>query len=91
MNRPSENMQELEEAISRFATMFELVFDNDWEMTKICISDSSYVEDNATFINPGVNDEDNNWGNRGSLLSAHRNLVKVLEKNGIPHSIAFGD
>jgi hypothetical protein len=34
MSLPSENIRELEEAISSFLTSFELVFDNDWDMTK---------------------------------------------------------
>ena len=91
MNRPSENMHELEEAISSFLTSFEIVFDNDWDMTKNCITDTCFIEDNATFLQPGVSDESNNWWNRGSLLSSYRHLAKVLEKNNIPHSVAFDE
>jgi hypothetical protein len=74
MHRPSESVRELEEAISSFITSFELVFDNDWEMTKSCITDDCFIRENGTFIQPGVSDESNNWGNRGSLLWEHFTL-----------------
>lgn len=85
MYRPSENLRELETAISNFVTSFELVFDNDWQVTKNCITDQYFIKEGYTFIEPGVNDESSNWWNRGSLLSAYRDLVEVLEKNNIPH------
>jgi len=87
MDRPSESMREIEEAVSSFVSSFELVFDNDWEMTKNCITDDCFIRNNGTFIQPGVGDETSNWWNRGSLLAAYRHLVEVLEKNNIPHSI----
>ncbi|NET70453.1 MAG: hypothetical protein F6K62_05495 [Sphaerospermopsis sp. SIO1G2] len=78
--------RELEEAISNFIISFEGVFDHDWDMTKNCITDDCFIRDNGTFIQPGVSDESNNWWNRGSLLSAYRHLIEVLDKNNIPHS-----
>ena len=90
MNNQSDNDRELEEAISDFVSIFELVFDNDWEKTKSSITDSSYVtEDGGTFIHPGVVDESNNWWNRGSLLSSYRRLLEVMERHDIPHGIDY--
>ncbi len=38
------------------------------------------IEDNATFISPMVDDETEDWGNRGRLLTAYRQLKNILEK-----------
>jgi Uma2 family endonuclease len=81
MDRPSEHIRELEEAISRFIISFELVFGIDWDLTKSYIADDCFIRENGTFIQPDVSDESNNWWNRGSLLSAYRHLIEVLEKN----------
>lgn len=90
MDRPSENVRKLEEAISDFVTSFELVFDIDWQMTKNCIADPSYlIENSGTFIHPGVDDESSNWWNRGNLLASYRHLIEVLEKHSIPHGIDY--
>lgn len=89
MDSPSQTVRELEEAISKFITSFELVFDNDWEMTKGCISNDTLIGDNGTFIHPDVSDESNNWWNRGGLLDAYRHLLEVMDKNSIPHSNFF--
>jgi len=62
----------------RFVGSFEAVFgDIDWEMTRDIINSDSlehYIHPNGTFIEPCVDDESNNWGNRGSLLSTYRDL-----------------
>jgi hypothetical protein len=89
MDSPSQRVHELEEAISKFITSFELVFDNDWEMTKNCITNDILICDNGTFIHPDVNDESNNWSNRGGLLDTYRHLLDVMDKNSIPHSNFF--
>jgi len=89
MDRPSQRVHELEEVISKFITNFELVFDNDWEMTQSCIANGDLIGNNGTFINPDVSDESNNWGNRGALLDIYRHLLEVMDKNSIPHSNFF--
>ncbi len=69
----------LVDAIADFLWYFELVFDNDWEMTRTCIQKPEfYFSDRGTFIRPGVEDESNNWGNRGSLLASYRRLKDLL-------------
>lgn len=81
-----QNLQELEEAIADFVKSFKLVFDYDWETTKLCIPEEYLIKENGTFIQPGVSNESSNWWNRGSLLSRYRHLIEVLDKNGIQHS-----
>ena len=74
--------QELREAVKHFVGMFELVFDNDWEMSKLCLDEDNrqyYIQDNGTFINPRVEDEYNNWSNRGHLLKSYRTLKAILD------------
>lgn len=76
--------QDLEKAASAFVDSFELVFDNDWWHTKHSIEDSeSYIKPAGTFLNPGVDDEHNDWANRGNLLDAYRKLRAVLNSRGI--------
>ena len=71
-------MENLLSASTEFVEMFEAVFGNDWDLTKDRIKDPAYVEPKGTFVNPGVEDEDNNWANRGSLLRAYRSLKQLL-------------
>ena len=70
-------------ALMSFWCSFEAVFgDADWEMTKgvlTCDMLDWYIHPNGTFLEPGVEDESNNWGNRGSLLSSYRRLKQQLE------------
>lgn len=73
---------ELLMALRSFLDSFELVFgETDWETTRDIIKSDSlkyYIHQNGTFIDPGVDDESNNWWNRGSLLSAYRRLKHQL-------------
>lgn len=76
--------KELNLLISDFMLSFNAVFDLDWDHTKLCFAESKYyIEPRGTFINPGVEDEENNWGNRGGLLSAYRELVEYIAINKI--------
>ena len=77
-------MAELLKAVDAFARMFELVFDNDWPTTQRNIADPTYlIEEQGTFIQPLVEDEGNNWANRGALLDAYRRLLQCMEDCGI--------
>lgn len=76
----SRDRHEFEEALSEFISSFELVFDNDWDLTQSRITDSNYVSPDGTFLHPKVNDESNNWGNRGALLSSYRRLREVMQE-----------
>ena len=70
-------------ALMGFWIRFEAVFgEADWEMTRdvlTCDMLEHYIHPNGTFLEPGVEDESNNWGNRGSLLSSYRILKRQLE------------
>ena len=88
----SDGMAELIEALREFVSMFELVFDGDWEMTRACVENPEYlISKEGTFITPLVDDESNNWWNRGSLLAAYRNLLSCMEKCGIQRSVPWSD
>ena len=68
---------ELEKAISEFVGAFETVFRYDWSYTKDMIGDEAQ---GANFIEPGLEDEEEDWGSRAELLEKYRHLVKVMKK-----------
>ena len=77
-------MTELLRAIDLFASMFELVFDNDWSTTQDNIANSAHlIDEQGTFIRPLIEDEGDNWANRGALLSAYRDLLHCMEDCGM--------
>jgi hypothetical protein len=69
---------ELIVSLFSFIDRFELVFgETDREYTREAIGgdQAKYsIHPNGTFLEPGVEDESNNWGNRGSLLMTYRCL-----------------
>lgn len=70
-------------ALVELLSAMELVFDNDWECTKANIGDDPdgiMIARNGTFLNPRVEDEQNNWANRAVLLEAYRNAQIVCEE-----------
>jgi hypothetical protein len=73
---------ELLMALRSFIDSFEVVFgESDWWLTKEAISGelAEYnIHPNGTFLEPGVEDESNNWANRGSLLASYRFLKHQL-------------
>ena len=79
-----EALREVVESIGEFTRSFELVFDNDWDFTLTMLRLDPhelgfYITPDGTFLNPGVQDESNNWANRGALLYAYRGLLRALE------------
>ena len=80
--------------VREFLNAFEEVFDRDWPYTKQMLQDDNEAQkrtraeagigsipciaDDGTFINPKVEDEVNDWGNRATLLEAYRALRKEL-------------
>lgn len=72
------NNKEILQAYRFFLNSFELVFHDDWEKTKVAIQSNNYISDNGTFLDPCIEDEGNNWANRGGLLDAYRSLKKSL-------------
>jgi hypothetical protein len=66
----------------------DLVFDQDWDYTRLSINDSSYVKGNGTFLNPYpgehyVGGAGDNWGNRSAFLAAYRDLKGFAISEGI--------
>lgn len=87
MSKIISDIEEFQNAVTDFMSSFELVFDNDWDMTEGIIKDSKfYIAENGTFLNPDVEDEGNNWANRGSLLANYRKLYDLMKKKEISTS-----
>jgi hypothetical protein len=91
MSRDNEKRHDFEEALDDFVGSFELVFDNDWEITKARIRDGDYISTDGTFIEPKVEDESNNWGNRGALLTSYRRLRRLMDEYGFDVSLWDND
>jgi len=74
-------LHNIEEELQDFLEHFESVFQNDWYVSKGCLQDADniYISENGTFLNPQVDDESNNWANRGALLASYRRLKTALE------------
>ena len=74
--------KELYDSAVEFMGSFERVFGNDWDHTRssISVEDRRYIK--GTFLAPNVEDESNDWSNRGALLSAYREFRKILEARG---------
>lgn len=73
-------------AVSEFVQLFDLVFHDDWDFSRnIMICDPNFIAPTGTFIAPGVEDEDNNWANRGSLLKSYRELTALLQPYDLPN------
>ena len=77
---------EFEKAIAEFVGAFEVVFRYDWEYTKVMIGDEM---DGATFIEPRLEDETNDWGSRGALLEKYRALVAVMKAQNMEPEFPF--
>ena len=75
---------EFKEKLARFVWSFDLVFHHDWDHSLTCIQDpEGLISRDGSFIHPMVSDESNNWGNRGSLLYAYRDLMDFCRKRGV--------
>lgn len=77
---------DLERALGALVEYMALVFDHDWDMTVSQLGarpDARVIAPRATFLNPLVEDESNNWANRGALLGAYRAAVAAIRARGI--------
>lgn len=77
---------DLREAIAAFVGAFEEVFDRDWEYAQTMLSPAnigSFISPGSTFLNPGVEDEVEDWGARAELLDRYRQLVRVMQRHGM--------
>jgi hypothetical protein len=78
---------ELEKAVAELVGAFEVVFRYDWEYTSTVMQ--GMVMDNANFIEPGIEDESDDWGARGALLEKYRALVSLMKSRGIKPQFPF--
>jgi hypothetical protein len=76
--------EELQRLFGKFIKYFEIVFHYDWEYSKMMIDD---VKENHTFINPGIEDESEDWHARGQLLESYRELKKEMKAKNIEPDI----
>lgn len=82
---------DLIKAADAFAGMFELVFDYDWPTTQANLANpAGLIDERGTFIQPLVEDESNDWANRGALLGAYRELLRCMEDCGIQREELWG-
>ena len=79
-----EDQDQLQRAVSEFIGAFEVVFRYDWEYTTMMISGEE-----PSFLEPGVDDENEDWGARGALLEKYRNLVTVMKSQGLSPTFPF--
>lgn len=64
-----------EKLVNRFMFSTELVFQDDWEHSKICLENiKSFVSEKGDFLNPKVDNEKSDWGNRKLFLDTYREL-----------------
>jgi Putative quorum-sensing-regulated virulence factor len=93
-NQPETEMQNIHntsepvllEALTQFMLSFELAFDEDWDFSALCLAHEEHryfiKPEEGTFLNPKVEVESSKWGNRGTLLSRYRELVKAMKAAG---------
>jgi hypothetical protein len=77
---------ELKKAIAEFVGAFEVVFRYDWEYTKTMLGDEA---DGASFVEPMLDDESEDWGARGALLEKYRALVTAMKAESVEPKFPF--
>jgi hypothetical protein len=76
--------QELRAAIAEFVWAFEMVFHHDWRYAQsMLLPFNGMIAEGGTFIEPRVEDEEEDWGFRAILLEKYRKLKGVMERRGI--------
>jgi hypothetical protein len=70
------------DAAFAFLDSFEVVFGHDWEHTKNSLHIANTGSQDGTLIDPGVEDEGDNWGNRGGLLASYRKFRERAPQAG---------
>lgn len=75
-----------EKLVADFIFGTEAMFDWDWSHTKSCLEDGNlkyFISSDGNFLNPNVEDEANNWGNRPAYLNSYRKLTSFMDEYGI--------
>ena len=73
-------LDEFETAVAEFVWSVEELFDRDWQHTESMFSS---IEDGGTFLEPNLDDEAEDWGNRAFFLERFRKLRRSMQKLGI--------
>lgn len=81
-------LYDFETVVAEFVWSVEELFDRDWDYTK-CIFPS--VADDGTFLEPQLEDEAEDWGNRALFLERFRKLKRAMKGLGIEPISPFGD
>ena len=73
--------KQITQCLQELVYHMESVFNSDWEHTKSCMSgeiSSCFIDNDGTFLRPGVGDLSNNWASRGNLLHVYEKAVMLL-------------
>lgn len=82
------DLELFEKLVNRFMYSTQLIFEEDWEHSKLCLENlKSFISENGNFLNPKVENEESEWGNRALFLNDYRELLKFMNNN----EIAFYD
>lgn len=80
------NSAQFEKLVNDFIMTTEGIFSWDWDHTKSCLEDDNirfFIKSSGDFLNPDIDDEGNNWGNRPGYLNAYRKLKSFMENYDI--------
>ena len=73
-------LDEFEMAVAEFVWTVEELFDRDWDYTNLMFPS---INDGATFLEPDLDDEAEDWGNRAFFLERFRKLRRKMRELGI--------
>lgn len=83
-----------ERLVADFIFGTEAMFDWDWDHTKSCLENGNmkyFISHDGNFLNPNIDDEANNWGNRPAFLNSYRKLSSFMDEYGITKKNIFTD
>ena len=84
--RAENDDSELQHAMAEFVGAFEVIFHHDGDYAKTMIGDEA---EGYTFLEPGLEDEVDDWGSRGALLEKYRKLRSLINAKGITPQYPF--
>jgi hypothetical protein len=79
LNKANMNTDDFETAVAEFVWAVEEVFHRDWAYTESMFQEVG----DGTFLEPHVEDEAEDWGNRAFFLERFRILRSIMKKLGI--------
>ena len=72
-------LDDFETAVAEFVWAVEEVFGRDWAYTESMFREVG----DGTFLEPQIEDEAEDWGNRSFFLERYRKLRRIMQKIGI--------